>query len=775
MLGNPLLLGDDGYQISRSVRLRSAASGYLNRTPASAGNRQIFTWSGWVKRSKFGSRQSIFDSLNTATQSDSWEFNASDKINISSYNAAYVWQLITTPVYRDPSGWYHIVIAVDTTQATASNRVKLYVNGSQVTAFDTATYPTLNYLGYMNLAAPHYIGTLDGTQLFHDGYITEVNFIDGQALTPSSFGQNDPVTGVWQPKKYTGTYGTNGFYLNFSDNSAATAAAIGKDSSGNGNNWTPNNISVTAGATYDSMLDVPTPWADGGNGRGNYCVLNPLSSHTVYTETNGNLDYAGSQSASYTTFLRSTIAVSSGKFYWEILGTNTSSSASSNVFGIQSSAVTVISSATVFDLVDGVGYRKDGFKLINATATAYGAAYTDNDVIGVALDMTAGTIEFFKNGASQGVAATGLTGTYGPVIAVATTGTARAVAGSINFGQRPFTYTPPTGFKALNTLNLPEPTIKAGNKYFDATLYTGNGATQNIVNAGGFQPDLVWLKGRSAATGNALYDAVRGVLNYLGSESTAGESTIAGTVTAFNFNGFSIGNQAGTNSNAATYVGWQWKEGATQGFDIVTYTGTGVARTLAHTLGVAPSMMIVKQRSAGASDWAVYHSSMLATRRLSLNTTGAQNTTSAAWNNTAPTSSEFTVGTGGDVNANGNTYVAYLFAEVSGFSKFGSYTGNGSADGPFVFCGFRPKWVMFKNINTGTTNWSISDTARSPDNVSDEYLLANTSGAEVSSVTVDLLSNGFKLRNTGTWYNTNGDTYIFAAFAENPFKYSLAR
>ena len=263
LLANSNAIETGGYQISRSVRLRSSASAYLNRTPASASNRKTWTWSAWVKIGS-NSDNFIFGGNPSATQRCYIALTSSNNLDLVGVNASStVLQLRTTAVFRDPSAWYHFVFSIDTTQATAADRAKIYINGSQITALSIATYPSQNTDLEVNNNSSHVIGvrgTYSITNLF-DGYLTEINFIDGQALTPSSFGETDTITGSWVAKKYTGSYGTNGFYLNFSDNSAATSTTIGKDYSGNGNNWTPNNISVTAGTTYDSMLDVPS-----GNG-----------------------------------------------------------------------------------------------------------------------------------------------------------------------------------------------------------------------------------------------------------------------------------------------------------------------------------------------------------------------------------------------------------------------------------------------------------------------------------------------------------------------------
>ena len=760
MIGNPLLLPDEGYNISRSVRLRSSASAYFNRTPGSASNRTTWTWSGWVKRGALTTYYSLFSAGTTSPTYDGFRFDNSNCLQFFQAGAASV-NLVTTPVYRDPCAWYHIVLSVDTTQATASNRVKIYVNGVQVTSFSTSNYPAQNASASINNNLLHVLGAQTdsgATSFYYDGYLTEINFIDGQALTPSSFGETDVLTGVWKPKKYTGTYGTNGFFLNFSDNSNNTAATIGKDYSGNGNNWTPNNISVTSGSTYDSMLDVPTQWADGGNGRGNYAVLNPLKKPSTSTISDANLTVTwavagGEQPASF--------ALSSGKWYWEQTQSGTTAAP-----GIILETATPSASS----ISQGYHYYGNNGQFYTGTSgVAYGATFTTGDIIGVALDLDTNQITFYKNNVSQGAKSI-VAGSYTPDFAAAGAQTINA-----NFGQRPFSYTPPSGFKALNTLNLPAPTILKGNQYFDATTYTGNGSTLSVTNSGGMQPNLVWYKSRGAARDHGLFDSVRGATAYLGSNLTNAEQTVSG-VTAFNSNGFTLGSAIGGNNSGEAFVGWQWKEGATQGFDIVTYTGTGVNRTVSHSLGVAPRMIIIKGRDGTANNWIVYHASVGNTAALFLNLTNAQDVGSAYWNNTTPTSTQFSLSTSSGSNSNGVNYVAYLFSEVAGFSRFGSYTGNGSTDGPFVFCGFRPRWIMVKRTDTAGFDWNIVDTARNTSNVTTSRLFADLSNAEDSSDNVcDVLSNGFKLRSTNTNTNANGGTYIYAAFAEFPFRTALAR
>ena len=313
------------------------------------------------------------------------------------------------------------------------------------------------------------------------------------------------------------------------------------------------------------------------------------------------------------------------------------------------------------------------------------------------------------------------------------------------------------------------PVINRGDDYFAVVTYTGNGTSQTISGLR-FQPDFVWIKGRSGATDHALYDAQRGVQSRLESNTTDAQVTSDNGVTAFNSDGFSIGSLAQVNTNGATYVAWCWKEGATQGFDIVTYTGNGDVtgtRSIAHSLGVAPKIVISKARSTTGS-WVWWTTVLGGMKYLVLDATAA----AATAGELTPTSSNFYVGGN---NTNGVTYVAYLFSEVAGFSRFGSYTGNGSADGPFVFCGFRPRFVMVKRTDS-TSSWGMYDSVRDTFNVVGNQLNANLSDSEYTAqADLDFTSNGFKIRRSVSQTNASGGTYIFAAFAENPFKYSLAR
>ena len=792
------------YPINNSLRFRASAGAYLNRTPASSTNRTTWTWSAWVKRGDlvFNSDNRLFGAGTSNSNRVLVAFENYFSFVIT--NSSNVCILNTTQVFRDPSAWYHMIIAYDSTQSTASNRVKMYVNGSQVTAFSTATYPPQNTVTPINSTDPHVIGTrgLYSIDSFYDGYMAEVNFVDGVQLTPSSFGTTDAY-GIWQPIPYTGSYGTNGFYLKFTN--TTSTATLGNDFSGNSNTWTVNNISLTAGSTYDSMKDVPT---NTNSNTANYATLNPLLSYTGLAPSAGNLQYtANSENWRSST---STIGASSGKWYAEVNCVSLGGGG-----GIAIGIVGITDGPTIKDFIStdntvigrsgnvGYCYLMNGDKYTGGSSAAYGASYTTGDTIGVVLDLDAGTLTFYKNGTSQGTAFTSISGTFAFGVSVCTPGTTTV---ALNCGQRPFSYTPPTGFLPLNTYNLPTPTILDGDQYMDVTTYTGTGSTQSIVNSGAIQPDFVWTKQRSGTANNCLLDSLRGVSRVLFSDLTNAEANDPGYyVTAFNSNGFSVGLGSGSNGNGSTYVAWQWRASnaagvsntqgtitstvsanTTAGFSIVLWTGNGVtSATVGHGLGVVPAMIICKERSASGEYWHVKHQSTASNTNLFLNRDQASTSAASVGDGvlsdlTSSTTFGFaTAGSPGNVvavNENGVTNVAYCFSAVAGYSAFGSYTGNGSSDGPFVYTGFRPRYVMIKRSDS-TADWNVRDTARSPYNVVGEALYPNLALAEYSGseTYLDILSNGFKLRGNWNSSNASGGTYVYMAFAENPFKIARGR
>ena len=390
--------------------------------------------------------------------------------------------------------------------------------------------------------------------------------------------------------------------------------------------------------------------------------------------------------------------------------------------------------------------------------------------------------------------------------------------GVMNFGQNPtfsgqlttgtytdsngkglFKYQPPTGFLALCEDNLPTPAIKDPGEYFKTVLYEGDNSAGRRINVG-FQPDFIWFKSRNTAVSHVLVDSVRG-LGHLNSNSSNGEGT-SGTLylSGYADNGFDLndGANSGGNTTGRTYVAWCWKAGGpavtntsgsltsqvsanqTAGFSIVTYTGTASNETVGHGLGKKPSFILLKERYSPGnsySGWQVYHSSLGATQRLVLDSTNAASTTSNIWNDTEPTSDVFSIGTSGAMSENGGTYVAYCWSEIEGFSKFGSWGGNGNADGPFVYCGFKPAFVLTKRIDSATNgNWTIFDSSRNSTNPVGTHLRADTSETELNFGNgIDIVSNGFKMREAASALNNASGTYIFAAFAESPFKTANAK
>lgn len=809
------LVEADGYQIQRSLRFRNSAASYLNKSVTVAGNQTTFTYSFWVKRGSIAASGlfSVQADIGAAPFARLW-FNANNELQLTETTTGSVllYDIRTVPVFRDCAAWYHIVAIYDSTNATSSDRIRLYVNGLRITSLNVATYPTLNQTSGLRAATVQHIGKLavNESQYCLDGYLAEVNFIDGQALTPSSFGQTDSATGQWVAKKYAGTYGTNGFYLDFKDPTNTTTLCA--DKSGNGNNWTANGISLTAGATYDSMLDVPA--GNGGRESGNYATLSPIdNTFSGNTLSNGNLRATTPVNSPYAP-AKASIGMATGKWYWECVDSS-GSGASAAIFGI-------VQGINANDYLGNqslsVGYNgSTGGVAKNTVTITTVSAFNQGDIIGFGFDADALTLAIYKNNSLLTTVTSITAGTW-----FAAVGDGTSIGGGylldINFGQRPFAYTPPTGFKALHTGNLPTPAIANPKKHFDVLTWIGDGATPKSRGGLQFQPDLVWAKDRSTATNHALFDSVRGTgaAKVLNSDTTLAERGDGAAVTSFDAGGFttSVGsvNHSWLNNNAEAYVAWNWKAGgaavtnnagslASQvsanplaGFSIVTYTSTRSASgvdTVGHGLGVAPKLVISKSKNVAGIDsgaWFVHHGAIAVDSYLRLNTTAAVDSVSGGGGvaMVAPTSSVFSAPYISGTSIAGNNYVAYCFAEVPGFSKFGSYTGNGSADGPFVFCGFRPAFVLMKSATVGGTagyDWYVYDTARNTYNLTTEFLEANYSGSgnQLSDGTfdstrqIDVLSNGFKVRYAGASHNQSGQTYIFAAFAEAPFKFSNAR
>lgn len=765
------------YNLDRSLRFKGTNS-YFDKVFASGGANTKGTFSFWVKRGKLAVQQELIRFGTTGTLFSGLLFNASDQLAFLRLNSTYQVNLVTTRVFRDPNAWYHIVVAWDSTLGSSSNSVKIYINGIQETVFSSATYPTASLDMYFFTAGTHNIGRYPVGGNYFDGYMAEFHAVDGTQLTADSFGQFDGNY-YWTPKDYVGGYGTNGWHLDFEDFSSMSATGIGKDVSGLSNNFTPYNFNVTTpantNANWDSMVDVPTSTsADVAN----FCVLDPIApdkniSGTGGVYSDGNLKIAANGAASDAIVATGNLGCANGKFYAEVTCITAGSGGAQTTYA----AVNIFGSGSAVYLA----YDKSG-QYYNGTAwTAGWSSWTANDTIGISIDQTVTptSVSFYKNGTLQGTLTTISTSNLTFAVRAA-----YAASFAYNFGQRPFRYTPPTGFKSLNSFNVAE-------------------VTGDLES-----PDFVWIKSRSAGTEHALFNSVVGTGKYLRSSNTAIEVTDVNSLIQFNKNGFLLGNAAIVNASAATFVASAWKVAAnnqnitvgqygttpanvpsiastvranpTAGVSVVTYTGNQTAgATVGHGLGVAPSLIIAKTRTAVTS-WAVYHKSLGATSWLMLNSTLLRTVSAQEWNNTEPTSTVFTVGNSSSNSNQAATTVAYCFAEIAGFSKFTSYLANASStgDGPFVACGFAPRWIMIKRATgaSGSGGWIMYDTARSTYNTMSEYLFAEGAAGANTLAAIDVTANGFKIKTNNVHLNqTANDIYIVMAFAEHPFKYSLAR
>ena len=1029
--GAQLMVGTTAKQfasapINKSLRFKSNFNQALSRTPASAGSRTTWTWSGWVKRTTNGVLQQLMMAGSSGTDYTSISLNSTNNLFIANIAGnANSGRKYTNKLFL-LAEWNHFVVVWDTTNANAYKRARIYVNGVEQ-SYSTSEDPALNQTSTFNNAVVHTIGKHSFSSIqYLDGYMADVHYIDGQALTPSSFGTFD-ANNNWAPKNYTGTYGTNGFELNFNDSRSPTTAA--NDVSGNSNHWTPTTVggwntvptptnapnvlyygtpgtytwtapagvtsvtylvvaggagggggyptitsgggggaggmltgtlSVTPSTSYtvtvgsggaagaggaggssggagtnsvfasitstgggygawnqrvggnggsggggsgpvsagsfaggtgtagqgnaggtggqysagggggaggvgqnapggspngqggvgltssitgvsvyyagggggagalgglggggtgsdlvassvfagtdglggggggggnptttgarggsgvvilsytnaasyvgngadssnnnDSVFDSPVDTVDSdGNAVGNYATLNPSDVNGA-TIINGGLRLQSTGTAAWRSS-RNTLTMNTGKWYAEFTPVSNTTSANCDVqIGVLLKNSVLNSELTA---MTGIVYSSgDGTTYVNnSNVGVLVAAYTYGDILGVAFDADTGNVSLYKNNSLQN---TSNVGTLRQVEALFGIAAYSRGGGTItvdaNFGQSPFVYAPPAGFKALNTKNLK-----------DVGSYNLPDTFGNFVNT----PDLVWTKGRSAGLNSCLEDTVRGPGNILQTTTTNGNSATSGVI-QFLPNGVLTGPDAGGNQSGTTFVSWMWNRGKVPGFDIVEYTGNGLAQTIRHNLGQTPAFMAVKNYTNSTnSNWMVYHKQQGAQWAANFNSTAQFGSSTGYWNDIPPGPTNFTVGSNANVSTLNVSYVAYLWAEVPGFSKMGEWTGNSSTDGPFVYCGFRPRYILLHRATDASANWDILDTARDPINPTSRRLFTESTSAELTNVAslIDFTSNGFKLRNTDTSYNSSV-RYLFVAFAEAPFKYANAR
>jgi len=755
----------DAYEIEKSLRFNDDDSPRLDRAISSAGNRKTWTFSCWFKRTSVNADENILMQGDTGSQRGGLMVVGQQLLLLDTTGSPDM-NLTTTGYIRDPAAWYHVVIQYDTTQSTDTDRCKMYLNGS-IPTFSTSTYQAQNTDGYINSTTS---GMRIGANPYNtalskfDGYLAEMHHIDGSIVPLSTFGETDADTGQWIPKKVTGvTYGTNGFYLDFSDNSGTTATTLGKDSSGNGNNFTPTNFSVAAGDGNDSKTDTPT---------NNRVTLNPYW-HFSKTLTDGNLGMGGTAGSNEipTIGLPGTTS-----FYYEVVWSTLPGWVTAGVVeGLYSTNGDISSFSHILYDSKITAWHSTGASVQQGSYNGSdGTSWSTTDVIGI--KYVNGTLTLYKNGTANSTtkSVSSNTSTIYPHIQA----DGGSVAAYIRFSSDEWTETP-SGVDAdweVDIARLPDPTIKKPTDHVKTILYTGNATSRNIVSD--FSTDLVWIKRRSGGDSHVLANSVLGADKFMSSDLTNDENTASNCVTAFNSNGVTVGTQGIVNDNSEPFESTHWNESASAGFDIVSYTGNGSAgNTFSHSLGVAPDLMIIKNRSTDGPHWFVYMRTMGNTTWIPLDAASTANSSvTDTLNSTSPTSSVVTLGDNNKVNANGSNYIAYLWSSVLGFSKFGFYTGNGNGDGPFVYTGFKPAFIVAKN--TATTNyWRMWNNKNNPYNEVANGVYPNDVAAADSPVnwTYEWHSNGFKVRNSSGEMNGSGQDIIYWAWAETPFKYSNAR
>ena len=817
------------HQIANSVRMvapssTSSSNARLTQTFSTVDSNVHFTLNFWIKRSAIEGNNpvssarplTVFTPRSSTSGSVLHEFQfgatgsygAGDAFAITNTNSG-TYILSTNNLFRDTAAWYNIHIQADLDNGTASEKLKIFVNGTE------ASYNVDNRSSYSSMA-----GIVAGAWTIGDyynygypiqSYLAQWAYVDGSTLAPTVFAEEK--NGVWIPKDLSSgiTWGSAGHLLMFQDSSA-----LGDDTSGEGNDWTSSNLSA-----HDQMLDSPT---FGSSSSGNFPTLNPLFPHEDMTFSEGNLKHSTSTN---NRGVMCNIAIpKTGKWYWEHL-----SVAFHNPGGNETHNVGVNIASVDIDGSDrggrstGITYASyNGGKSVEADSTAsYGTGWAEGDIVGVEFDADNGTINFSKNGSWQGdisLTTAQQAKEWFPFVGMG--GASNQEIGIFNFGQDSsfagektaqgnadengygdFYYSPPSGVLALNSANLPtadaispaETDDNYPQKLFNTKLYTGTGSS-NALTGVGFKPDWTWIKERGGANDHKLTDSTRGVTKAIESNTQVAQTTDSNGLTAFGTDGFTVGSDAVYNNSSDTYVGWNWRaNGGTTasngngdiasvtqadpsgGFSIVTYTGSGTAGdTIGHGLSTTPDMIMIKNRSS-VDSWAVYSSSLGNTIHLALDTNAAQVTSSAYWNSTSPTSSVFTVGTGDALNQSTKNYVAYCFANIEGYIKAGSYNSNTEAsDNAFVYTGFRPAFLLVKA--TGSGHWQLIDNKRNGFNPQPESLDADRSNASRTNATdfADLLANGFKIRTDNQVLGEAAQNpYVYLAIAENPFAFATAR
>ena len=837
------------YQITKSARFDGSAS-YLNKTwgaePSSTTQKTI---SVWLKKCFTGDVNPVMI-ITSIGNTGSYYFNNDDAIadNFAYYmGGGGVNGYTTERKFRDPGAWFHFVAILNSAESNDYDRLKIYINGELYplnngdwtfnAGYPNTSIPTLGKNGVAN-----YISKYGTDTRYFSGYMADFIQIDGAAAI-SDFGETK--NGVWIPKDPSGlTFGTNGFWLKFTNSSN-----FGEDFSGNNNDWTANSM-----GTDHISSDSPTFNSD-SNG-GNFCTVNPVFRGTNTTAASygtiseGNLKFQYNTSSSNTDgYCACTHKVpASGKWYWEyaIIGGGGSSGYNPG-FGIADPNKELYASGDGGNkgFLNSIVYDNSLNKVSKERVyvTTYDGSRGDNgDVMGIAIDMDNGAFYVSKNGTwyssgdpTSGASRTNAGATWTPASEYTGGAVPLACAGGgnqpiivANFGQEGtfggtetaggysdtngygnFFSSVPSGYSAIcsgaltvaDAINPAETDTGYPQKQFNALLYTGDGGSSRAITGVGFQPDLIWIKRRSAAENHNMYDAVRGANKRIQPNRSVVETTEG--LPAIGSDGFTVDASGGINNvSSQTYVAWNWKangagssndDGGTTstvsantaiGFSIVQYAGSGSGQTMGHGLDKAPEFMSCKPTAGYAYQWVGYHKNANAGATgqngyISWETTSGFNSLSTIWNNTAPTSTVFSTGGSQNTGASGGTYINYCWHSVEGVTKVGQFIGNASTNGTFIYTGFKPAWLLMKRIDRSGDFWYIIDTKRSPINGAGKLLLnSDRDVGESGNATtdqIDILSNGWKMRTSGSGLNGSGGRFLYVAMAHNPFKFAVAK
>ena len=777
----------------KSLRFNKYDANDLEREFEAATNEKKWTLSFWVKRCDtihdsylFSAGGVSFIGFDGPYLVWSFEFNSTTYINKTSIE------------YNDCASWYHIVATVDSAAEIPAERMRLYVNGDLVSyvAGDFSDYtelPQNEHVGYFNQPGNHRINrrTTNGYQE-EDFYLADMYFVDGHVRGPENFGEND-ANGIWQRKKYSGVFGNNGFHLFDYGN----VPGIGQDSSGKGNDWTADGF-TTVGDDADVFYDVPkngnqTDNCNGGEVSANYATLNPNDIEDGvrdedYTLHKGCLEFLGTKNPPVTA--RSTI--------WFDVEDTTGYYAEFQI--LPNEDLDVNSNWAVGIETD----KKDLTKPRLEDTNTFSPALSENDIIGVFVRN--GKVYFEVNGQAYNNSDPinqinpqfeNLTGMYAFSVEVN-----KNMGFRCNFGARPFSYPPQIGFKTLNTKSISKASILDGSDYFDTKTYVPEPNVDKVISGLAFQPDLMWIKSTLDDTneqegGNHIitdYDLItkNEYIRPAHSQPALSDPSYFGGY--HNYGYTLLSGQNDTTSPQHEYVAWNWDAGTTtvtntngtinstvranptSGFSVVRYTGTEENASIGHGLGDVPAMIWVKNLSI-YSNWPVYHKSLDDDNLLWLNLdVGQSSYPRDEFQQKVPDPSVFYVGPETRINGEGNDMVAYCFAEKPGYCRIDHYEGNNKTNGPFVYTGFRPAWIMIKHAETPAhltgKEWYIYDYKLNPYNPAEKVVEANNDddAIESSDFKIDILSNGFKIRTKDGGLNSHNKKFIYMAFAENPFE-----